>query len=178
MEMGKNLVLIGFMGTGKSSVGLRLAHRMKRNFVDMDREIELISGLSITDIFKHYGEVRFRSEEALMAKKVAKQKDLVIATGGGAVLLNENIAALQDNGILICLDASPADIYARVNRKKGTRPLLKKNITIQDIESLLEEREPFYGSADIRINTSRKDLDTIINEIFQVIKDKNIILNS
>jgi len=178
MEMGKNLVLIGFMGTGKSSVGIRLAQKMKRNFVDMDREIELISGMSISDIFKNYGEVRFRSEESLMAIKVGKQQDLVIATGGGAVLLSENITALRENGILICLDASPADIYARVNRKKGTRPLLKKNITIQDIARLLQEREPFYANADIRVNTSGKDLDTVINEIFQVIQDKHIMLDS
>jgi len=176
--MGKNLVLIGFMGTGKSSVGLRLAQKLKREFVDMDREIELVSGMSITDIFKHYGEVRFRSEESLMAQKVGKRKDVVIATGGGAVLLNQNIAALRENGILICLDASPADIYARVNRKKGTRPLLKKNVSIQEIERLVLEREPFYACADIRVNTSGKDLDTIINEIFHQIDAKQIILNS
>jgi len=176
--MGKNLVLIGFMGTGKSSVGLRLAQNMKRDFVDMDREIELISGMTISEIFKRFGEVRFRSEESLMAIKIGKKKDLVVATGGGAVLLQENIAALKENGILICLDASPADIYARVNRKKGTRPLLKKNVTIEDIERLLQEREPFYASADIRVNTSGKDLDTIINEIFRAINDKQIIVNS
>jgi shikimate kinase len=178
MEMGKNLVLIGFMGTGKSSVGLRLAQKMKRDFVDMDREIELINGMSISDIFKRFGEVRFRSEESLMAIKVGKKKDLIIATGGGVVLLQENIAALRENGILICLDASADDIFARVNRKKGTRPLLKKNVTIEDIGRLLQEREPFYASADIRVTTSGKDLDTIINEIFQTIKDKHIIVNS
>ncbi len=175
--MGKNLVLIGFMGTGKSSVGIRLAQKMKKDFVDMDREIELVSGMSIAEIFKRFGEVRFRSEESLMAQKVGKRRDAVIATGGGAVILNENIEALRENGILICLDASPADIYARVNRKKGTRPLLKKNVTIEDIEKLLQEREPFYASADIRVNTSGKDLDTIIKEICQALKDKDLITN-
>ena len=83
--MGKNLVLIGFMGTGKSSVGIRLAQKLKRKFVDMDREIELICGMSVADIFKRYGEVRFRSEESLMAAKLGKAQDLVISTGGGAV---------------------------------------------------------------------------------------------
>lgn len=174
--MGKNIVLIGFMGTGKSSVGVRLAQKLKRDFVDMDREIELVSGMSITDIFKHYGEVRFRSEETLMAQKVGKHKDIVIATGGGVVLINDNIAALRENGILIGLDASAADIYARVNRKKGTRPLLNKNVSIQDIERLVSEREPFYACADIRVNTSGKDLDTIINEIFQEINAKKIVI--
>jgi Shikimate kinase len=175
--MGKNIVLIGFMGTGKSSVGMRLAQKMKREFIDMDREIELVAGMSISEIFKRFGEVRFRSEESIMAKKVGKRGDSVIATGGGAVLLNENIDALRENGILICLDASPADIYSRVSRKKGTRPLLKKNVTIEDIEILLQEREPFYASADLRVNTSGKDLDTIIKEIFESIREKAILIN-
>lgn len=175
--MGKNIVLIGFMGTGKSSVGVRLAQKLKKQFVDMDREIELVNGMSIAEIFKRYGEVRFRSEESLMAIKVGKQQDVVIATGGGAVLKNENIDSLRENGILICLDASPEDIFSRVNRKKGTRPLLNKNVSVQDIEKLLQEREASYACADIRVNTSNKDLDTIINEIMQSINDKNLKLN-
>jgi len=175
--MGKNIVLIGFMGTGKSSVGVRLAQKLKRQFVDMDREIELVNGMSIAEIFKRYGEVRFRSEESLMAIKVGKQQDVVIATGGGAVLKNENIDSLRENGILICLDASPEDIFSRVNRKKGTRPLLNKNVSVQDIEKLLQEREASYACADIRVNTSNKDLDTIINEIMQSINDKKLMLN-
>ena len=169
--MGKNIVLIGFMGTGKSSIGQRLAQKLKKRFVDMDSEIELVCGMSIPDIFRRCGEVRFRSEESLMARKVGQQKNLVIATGGGAVLVPENIAALRENGILICLDASPADIQARVNRKKGTRPLLKSNVSIEDIEKLLQEREAFYACADIRINTSGKDMESIINEILPVIKE-------
>jgi shikimate kinase len=173
--MGKNLVLIGFMGTGKSSVGLRLAQKLKKEFVDMDREIEVVSGMSISEIFKRYGEVRFRSEEHLMAIKVGKRENLVIATGGGAVLISENITILKENGIIICLDATPQDIFARVNRKKGTRPLLKKDVNIQEIEKLLNEREAFYACADIRINTSGKDLETIINEILQLLDDNSLI---
>jgi len=175
--MGKNLVLIGFMGTGKSSVGLRLAQKLKKKFVDMDREIELVNGMSIADIFKRYGEVRFRSEESLMAIKVGKRQDIVIATGGGTVLKDENIDSLKENGILICLDASPEDIFSRVNRKKGTRPLLNKNVSIEDIERLLQEREAFYACADIRVNTSDRDLESIINEIMQSIKDKKLMLS-
>ncbi|HQE24133.1 MAG TPA: shikimate kinase, partial [Syntrophomonadaceae bacterium] len=84
--MGKNIILTGFMGTGKSSVGTRLAERLNREFVDMDREIERLTGMTISQLFRRYGEVRFRSEEKLMAKKLAGQSDLVIATGGGIVL--------------------------------------------------------------------------------------------
>ena len=167
--MGKNLVLIGFMGTGKSSVGLRLAQKLKKEFVDMDREIEEINGMSIAEIFKRYGEVRFRSEERLMAIKVGEREDLVVATGGGAVLISENIDALKKNGVLICLDASPQDIFARVNRKKGTRPLLNKNVNIEEIGKLLKEREALYNCADIRVDTSGKDLETITGEIIRML---------
>jgi len=170
--MAKNVVLIGFMGTGKSSIGIRLAQKLKRKFVDMDREIEMVCDMSVAEIFKRYGEVRFRSEERLMAAKLGREQDLIISTGGGAVLVRENMTALQENGILICLEASPADIFARVNRKKGTRPLLRNNISVADIERLLQEREPFYAQADVRINTSGKDFEQIIREILQVLQDK------
>jgi shikimate kinase len=167
--MGKNIVLIGFMGTGKSSIGIRLAQKLKMEFVDMDREIETVIGMSVAEIFKLYGEVRFRSEELLMARKVGMLEDTVIATGGGTVLVDENVTTLKNNGILICLDASPADIFDRVNRKRGTRPLLKKNISVEDIQKLLQEREVFYDCADIRVNTSAKDLDGVIKEVLEAL---------
>jgi len=169
----KNIVLIGFMGTGKSSVGMKLAQRLKREFVDMDREIETISGMSINDIFRRHGEIRFRSEERLMARKLSQKRNQVIATGGGFVLLKENMKILGDNGIIICLEADPQDIFARVSRKKGTRPLLKKNFQVEDIRNLLQEREPFYACADIRINTSGKDLEMVIAEIIQILRKLN-----
>jgi shikimate kinase len=170
MEMGKNLVLIGFMGTGKSTIGFRLAQKLGMEFIDMDREIETVSGLSVADLFKQYGEVRFRSEEGLMAKKLGTREDTVIATGGGTVLSSDNINALSENGILICLDAQPEDIFARVNRKKGTRPLIKNDITLTDIKRLLQEREDCYKCASLRVNTSSKDFDTVVSEIIQKLK--------
>ncbi|MEQ8236276.1 MAG: shikimate kinase [Syntrophomonadaceae bacterium] len=173
--MAKNLVLIGFMGTGKSTVGIRLAQKMKREFIDMDREIEEVCGMSVAEIFKRCGEVRFRSEESLLAAKLGEKQDKVISTGGGAVLFAENVDSLRKNGILICLDADPADIFSRVNRKKGSRPLLKKNMTIEDIENLLKQREPYYAQADIRISTSGKDLDRVVREIMEIIQAKNLL---
>jgi shikimate kinase len=166
--MGKNLILIGFMGTGKSSVGLKVAERLKMEFVDMDKEIERITGLTIKELFRRYGEIRFRSEEKLMAAKLSKRSNLVVATGGGVVLYKENIEALRNNGIVICLEASPEDILERVSRKKGSRPLLKKNVTTKDIKQMLKEREPFYAQADYRINTSEGDLYAVVNEIVRI----------
>jgi len=167
--MGKNLVLIGFMGTGKSTIGSRLAQRLGREFVDMDREIEALNGMSVVDLFKHYGELRFRSEERLMANKLGQREDIVIATGGGTVINEDNTAVLSENGILICLDADPEDIFARVNRKKGTRPLLKNDISLNDIKHLLQEREDCYKCACIRVNTSAKDFDTVVGEIMRAL---------
>ena len=160
-----NIILTGFMGAGKSTVGMRLAERVKMEFVDLDREIEKVTGMSVNQIFKRYGEIRFRSEENLMVEKLAKRNGLVIATGGGTVLREENMQILRNNGIIILLEASPEDIFARVSRKRGTRPLLRKNLTIENIEAMLADRDPFYQQADHRINTSGKDLDTIVKEI-------------
>lgn len=160
-----NIILTGFMGAGKSTVGMRLAERLKMEFVDLDREIEKVTGMSVSQIFKRYGEIRFRSEENLMVEKLAKRDGLVIATGGGTILREENMQILRNNGIIILLEASPEDIFARVSRKRGTRPLLRKNLTIENIEAMLADRDPFYQQADHRINTSGKDLDTIVKEI-------------
>lgn len=168
--MRKNIVLIGFMGTGKSSVGSRLAAKLNWEFVDMDREIESINGMSVSEIFRRYGERRFRSEETLMAKKLVSRDNLVIATGGGVVLEPENITILRPNSIIILLEARAQDIWVRVNRKKGTRPLLKGVSGAEDIEKLLAARAEHYNCADIRINTSDKDLEIIIQEILNKIE--------
>lgn len=163
--MAKNIVLIGFMGTGKTTIGMRLADRLQRTFVDMDREIELLTGMSVADIFRRYGEVRFRSEEGLMAGKLGGREDLVIATGGGTILSPENVAALKKNGVMICLEADPAEIQARVNRKRGARPLLRRDASVADIEQLLRIREPFYACADLRVTTSGKSMDETMRTI-------------
>ena len=176
--MAKNIVFIGFMGTGKSTIGMRVAERLKKTFVDMDREIESLNGMSVAEIFRRYGEIRFRSEESLMAKKLARQKDLVIATGGGTVLNSENVAVLKENGILVCLDADPADIQVRVNRKKGSRPLLKREASLADIEELLQAREPFYACADIRVTTTGKSMNEIVDVIIASLKMMGYTSNS
>jgi shikimate kinase len=161
----KNLVLIGFMGTGKTVVGKRLAHRLGRKFLDTDTLIEMVAGKTIPQIFAQDGEIRFRSEERLVIQKLSHQEDLVIATGGGAVLNPENIADLKRNGILICLTAEPKVIYQRVKGKRH-RPLLnKKEDLLGQIEELLARRKPFYRVADYTIDTSSREPDQIVDEI-------------
>jgi shikimate kinase len=166
--MAKNIVLIGFMGTGKSSTGYRLAQKLKREFIDTDREIERVTGLPISKLFKLHGEIRFRSEEELVVNKISDRINLVIATGGGIILNPANINNLRKNGIIICLDAAPEDIYARVSRKKGVRPLLRNNLSVEGITALLKSRESFYACADFRIDTSGKDINQVVDEIIKL----------
>lgn len=166
--MGKNIVLVGFMGTGKSSVGTRLAQRLGREFIDMDREIEHLLGMPIERIFRVYGEKRFRSEERLLAGKLGQREDLVIATGGGAILMPENVEYLSKNGLIICLTADPGDVMKRVNRKKGSRPLLKKNISLEELTAMMKERESLYEQSDYRINTSGKELEDVVENIARI----------
>jgi shikimate kinase len=174
--MGKNIILTGFMGTGKSSIGTKLAERLNREFVDMDREIEKLTGMTISQLFRRYGEVRFRSEEKLMAKKLAGKRELVVATGGGVVLDQENIQVLRENGIVVCLVADPEEIFQRVSRKKGTRPLLKKNLTVDDIIAMLEERKPFYENADYVVETSGRSIDSVVDDIINRLSQESGVL--
>ncbi len=171
--MGKNIVLIGFMGTGKSTVGMRLAERLHLQFVDMDREIERITGMTISQLFRKHGETRFRSEEQLMAQKLGRCSNLVIATGGGVVLQPDNVAALKKNGIFVALEASPEVIMARVSHKKSNRPLLNKATTVEDVKKMLAAREEFYACADIRVDTTGQELNKLVNEIIAQVKRVN-----
>lgn len=169
--MEKNIVLIGFMGTGKTAVGTRLAQRMRRSFVDTDKEIEGITGMTIRDIFYKSGETRFRSEESLIVKRLADRKGLVIATGGGAVINPENLEILKINGILVCLKADPEDILRRVSKKRNTRPLLKKDVSVNDIRQMLQEREEYYGQADFHVETSGLEPEEIVRRIIQKLNE-------
>lgn len=169
--MAKNIVLIGFMGTGKSSTGYRIAQKMKRDFIDTDREIERVTGMSISQLFKRHGEIRFRSEEELITRKLRDRTNLVIATGGGIILNPNNISCLKKNGILVCLDASPEDIFSRVSRKKGVRPLLRNNFSADGIRTLLKDRESLYSCADFRIDTSGRDINEVVDEIIKFIRN-------
>jgi shikimate kinase len=168
--MGKNIILVGFMGTGKSTVGWRLAQKLHMDFIDMDKEIERITGLTVSDLFRRHGEVRFRSEERVLAAKLAQQENMVISTGGGVVLQEENIKALGGSGTMVRLEASPEEILGRVNRKKGIRPLLKKDISAEEIADILNKREPLYACADFRVKTSGKDVEQVVNEIVEMLK--------
>lgn len=105
-----------------------------------------------------------------MTQKLARESGLVIATGGGVVLEQVNMDAFSQNGIIICLEAMPDEIFKRVIRKKGTRPLLRKDLRVQDIEEMLKARESLYVQADYRVNTSGKSPEQVADEIIGIVR--------
>lgn len=162
-----NIILIGFMATGKSSVGRLLAKELDWSFLDTDNEIEKITGLKISELFRKYGEIRFRSEENLLIKKMTGLTKTVISTGGGTVVNPENWTLLKQLGIMIHLYAPLDIVFSRVT-KKQERPLLCKSNA--DIEELWKKRLNIYKQADITIDTSNKDLFQVVNEILEKVK--------
>jgi shikimate kinase len=171
--LGKNIVLIGFMGTGKTAVGKRLAALLNREFFDSDNEVEKVTGMTISQLFNKYGEVRFRSEEKLVIRRLAEKENCIIATGGGVILDEENIKLLANNSVMICLTARPEIIMERV-KKRNTRPLLKKGDLYTTIVQLMKEREELYQCADYCVDTSDQDFQEIIDKIIIFLKEKGI----
>ena len=123
--MKTNIALIGYMGTGKTAVGLILAEKLNRKFLELDWMIEERAGKTIPDIFKEGGETAFRELEIEATKNVAIEKNAVIACGGGIVLNKINIDRLREGGVIAYLTASPEVILERVSVEKGQRPLLE-----------------------------------------------------
>ena len=164
--------MIGFMGTGKTSVGEKLAVRLGRRFLDTDCEIEKTTGETVANIFARLGEKVFRAEENTLAKRLADKSNLVIATGGGMVLNPANVALLRKSGVLILLCAEPDIIYERVKRKK-TRPLLAGGSLKENIVRLIKEREKAYrAAADYCIDTSGQGVEQVVERIISVLGDR------
>jgi shikimate kinase len=166
----KNVVLTGFMGTGKTEVGRELARILDLKLIDIDTEIEKAERMSINEIFKRFGEPGFREIEMEMIKKISEKKNIVISTGGGAVLRDENVILLKENGVIICLTASPETIFKRV-QYNSDRPLLQAENPFQRIRDLLNFRKPFYDKADIIIDTENKTPLQIAEEIIEEIRN-------
>jgi shikimate kinase len=149
----KNIVLVGFMGTGKTTVGQILARKLNRQFIDMDSKIETNCGMPVSEIFKTRGETFFRQQEQRVIKDFLPSGDAVVATGGGAVCSSENVAGLKKNGLMICLTATANSIVGRVGAD-ATRPLLSAPNKEEIVARLLKERAGFYQAADFTVDTS------------------------
>lgn len=164
----RNIVLLGFMGTGKSAVGKRLATHLGFQFIDTDQLIEARTQKKITEIFSQEGEASFRALESQVATEVAERSDCVISTGGGIVLNPVNLDRLSRHGILVLLEARPEVILKRVQKRAAQRPLLKGSDLLSEIKRLLLEREPYYRRAAFVVDTSELKIDDVVGRI----KDK------
>ncbi len=164
--MKNNLILTGFMGTGKTSLGKLLAEKLGRCFIDLDQKIEQDTGLTIPQIFEMYGEKYFRELEKKAVEEVSQRRNLVIATGGGTVKDEENIRMLKSSGMIICLTTEPEEIFRRTERR-GERPVLDESAEdrLATIKKLLAERQKFYAQADYTVDTTEWSPLQIMNDI-------------
>lgn len=162
----KNIVLCGFMGCGKSTVGKRLAEKLHMTFVDMDSYIEEKAGCTISDIFAEKGEAGFREIEHDTCCTLGGQNGLVIATGGGAVLRSDNVAALKANGTVVLLEVGVDCVLSRL-AGDTTRPLLQRPDKAAAATELLNTRTPLYkAAADITVN-AEAEADTVVAAILR-----------
>ncbi|MBU0502814.1 MAG: shikimate kinase [Candidatus Omnitrophota bacterium] len=164
----KNIYLIGFMGTGKTSVARELAKQKEMTFVDLDDLMEIKEGLAITEIFAQKGETYFRDSEKKILVGVSRNDFQIISCGGGIVMDKDNIALMKNTGIMVCLSARPEVILTRT-KNYGHRPLLNVDNPVNKIKELLKERSHFYALADYNIDTSDISLKEVVKKVSELI---------
>ena len=162
--MSDNIILVGFMGTGKSAIGRRLAGILKRPFYDADLEMEKVTGMSLMRLCQKYGKIRFQSEEKLVLNKLLQKEQAVIAAGGTFVVDEEWLSLLRQSGKIICLTARNEVIRERVLRRNN-RPFLRKECINEDIARQIPDREMMLCQADFVVDTSDKSLEEVVDLI-------------
>lgn len=167
----KNIVLVGFMGTGKTTVGQLLAEQTGMPLVDMDAAIEQRAGKPITEIFAQDGEPHFRELERDIVRELADQEDQIVSTGGGIVLNPNNITDYEKNGLVVCLLASPQTVLDRV-KHDTTRPLLAGDKQ-EKIIQLLEARKPLYEAITHKVDTDDLEPEAIAAQIITLYESNN-----
>ena len=160
----KNIVLVGFMGTGKTAVAKAAAEALEREYVSVDELIVAREKRAINDIFSEEGEPYFRKVEKEVVKEISLRTGLVVDTGGGVVLDAENMEALRRNGVVICLWADAHTIRQRTV-EHGHRPLLNVEDPEKKIKELLDYRKPFYQKADFHVDTTDLDIGAVVERI-------------
>jgi shikimate kinase len=161
----RNLHLVGMPGAGKSTVGKALARHLALTFIDADQEMVEHTGVSIATIFEVEGEAGFRLRESQLIADMCQRDGLLLATGGGAVLRDENRAALRESGVVIYLHAGLDHLWQRT-RHDSRRPLLQTDNPRAALRSLLETRDPLYRqTADLIVETGRQSVNKLVSEI-------------
>jgi len=171
-----NIILIGYRGSGKSTVGSKLAARLKRRFVDTDDLIEECQGIPISDIVKSRGWDHFRKIERTVIEEISKGNHLIIAPGGGVVLDADNVKVLKRNGFIVWLKADQRTLLKRIQKDQASstrRPTLTGKGTLKEIEETLSQREPFYEKAsEVQIDTSALDVEAVVKRILLISGEK------
>ncbi len=166
---GRPIVLIGLMGAGKSTVGRRLANRLRLPFVDADVEIEAAAGMTITEIFDRFGESYFRDGERRVIARLIDGTPKVIATGGGAFINQETRSLILEEAIAVWLDANP-DVLAERVKRRDTRPLLRGRDAGQVLRDLAAVRNPIYAMAPIRVSSHQAPHEATVRAILEAIR--------
>jgi shikimate kinase len=167
-QRGRALVLIGFMGTGKSSAGREIARRLRLSRFDTDELVSARFGIPVAEIFQTHGEAKFRASETEVLRELNGGCEAVIVTGGGIVLKPENIEELRRLGIIVRLTAGEETLFARITRR-ATRPLLKTENPRATMLELLHFREPLYrAAADFEIDTTDLTHERVADEVIRV----------
>jgi shikimate kinase len=167
--MKKNIIITGFMGTGKTVVAIELASKLGMKFIDMDQLIEERQEMSIADIFVRYGEKYFREQENKLVQELSQKENMVIATGGGTFLNLDNSRILNQEGQIICLYANPQVIYNRL-KKKNNRPLVKGKNVLNKINYLLEKRKQIYDNFEDKVDTTDLTIQEVVDKIIELLK--------
>ena len=176
--MKDQIWLIGFSGTGKSRLARPIAAALDWQAVDLDRVIEMRAGDSITNFFRSRGEQEFRLVEAQLIEETSQLANVVVATGGGAILNAANREAMRRRGFVVCLDARPETILERVRTPGGTvsdRPMLAAADPLQRIIELKAERQPYYGEADFLIQTDDLTPDQVTHQILLAFREQTAV---
>ena len=167
-----NIFLVGLMGAGKTTVGRLLARRLKLRFIDADQELERRCGVKVPLIFDIEGEAGFRAREAQLLAELTALEGVVLGTGGGAVLADENRRRLAACGTVVYLRATPEDLYARVKHDRN-RPLLATADPLARLRELHAERDPLYCSiADLVVETGRQSVLALARELIEKLGER------
>jgi shikimate kinase len=171
MQTSSNIFLVGLMGAGKTTVGKALARRLGKTFYDADHELERRTGVAVRVVFEIEGEAGFRTREAQMIDELTQRADIVLATGGGAVLREDNRRWLAERGFVVYLRAQPRDLWLRTRNDHG-RPLLQTLDPLGRLEELYAARDPLYVSvADLIVDTGRQRVNTLVSHVLDLLPE-------
>jgi shikimate kinase len=172
MRPGTPIVLIGFMATGKTTVGRLVAERLNRRFLDLDHLVEEAAGMKVPELFRTQGEPAFRKAEAEALRRALGTDDVVLATGGGAACREDNLRLMLAEGFVVALSAPPSEVLKRTGGASG-RPLLDGAADpLAEAQRLLGQREPFYARAHLRVDTVGKAPQDVAAEIVAAVRQE------